>query len=212
MTDPCPECKGKCCRDTDYGYRVVHMGAEVYSHWCDYCHDGQVPKTDPPCGGVGGTMSDKWETLHHSTEAGTNDWRTPREFFEKLHAEFGFVVDAAASPQNAMLPDYWTVTDNALAQDWTAVCREKGGAIWCNPPYGRNIGAWVTKAWIESTRGATVVLLTFARTDTVWWHSWAAKASEIRFVKGRLRFEKPDGTRGDAAPAPSVVLVFKPAA
>ena len=46
MTDPCPECKGKCCRDTDYGYRVVHMGAEVYSHWCDYCHDGQVPKPD----------------------------------------------------------------------------------------------------------------------------------------------------------------------
>jgi hypothetical protein len=43
----CPECKGKCCRDTDYGCRVYHMGAEVYDHWCDYCHDGQVPKPDP---------------------------------------------------------------------------------------------------------------------------------------------------------------------
>lgn len=43
----CPECKGKCCRDTDYGNRVYHMGAEVYSHWCDYCHDGTVPKPDP---------------------------------------------------------------------------------------------------------------------------------------------------------------------
>jgi hypothetical protein len=42
----CPECKGKCCRDTDYGNRVYHMSAEVYSHWCDYCHDGQVPKPD----------------------------------------------------------------------------------------------------------------------------------------------------------------------
>ena len=29
-------------------------------------------------------MTDKWDTLHHSTEKGTNDWRTPREFFEKL--------------------------------------------------------------------------------------------------------------------------------
>lgn len=43
----CPECKGKCCRDTDYGNRVYHMGAEVYTHWCDYCHDGTVPKPDP---------------------------------------------------------------------------------------------------------------------------------------------------------------------
>jgi len=43
----CPECKGKCCRDTDYGCRVYHMGAEVYSHWCDYCHDGTMPKPDP---------------------------------------------------------------------------------------------------------------------------------------------------------------------
>lgn len=36
----CPECKGKCCRNTDFGGRVEHMGAEVYEHWCDYCYDG----------------------------------------------------------------------------------------------------------------------------------------------------------------------------
>jgi hypothetical protein len=43
----CPTCKGKCCRDTDYGYRVVHMGAEVYMHDCEYCKDGNVPQPDP---------------------------------------------------------------------------------------------------------------------------------------------------------------------
>ncbi|NBR66905.1 MAG: hypothetical protein EBT79_06430 [Actinobacteria bacterium] len=36
---PCPECKGKCCRN-DYGYRVEHMGAESYEHVCECCHDG----------------------------------------------------------------------------------------------------------------------------------------------------------------------------
>ena len=38
----CPECKGKCCR-SDLGYRVEHMGAECYEHYCEACHDGTVP-------------------------------------------------------------------------------------------------------------------------------------------------------------------------
>ena len=36
---PCPTCEGKCCRD-DLGYRVMHMGAELYMHDCDDCDDG----------------------------------------------------------------------------------------------------------------------------------------------------------------------------
>ena len=38
--DPCPECKGRCCRNQDLGYRVEHMGAECYEHVCDACLDG----------------------------------------------------------------------------------------------------------------------------------------------------------------------------
>jgi phage N-6-adenine-methyltransferase len=149
-------------------------------------------------------MTDKWDTLHHSTEQGTNDWRTPRSFFEKLHAEFRFEVDAAASSTNAMLPFYWTVEDDALAQDWATV----GGAVWCNPPYGRVIGKWLAKAVQERDHGVTTVLLTFARTDTAWWHDYAMQANVIVFVRGRLSFERPDGTKGDPAPAPSVLLVY----
>ena len=44
--EPCPECKGKCCRNTDYGYRIEHMAAEFYSHQCDACVDGD--KYVPP--------------------------------------------------------------------------------------------------------------------------------------------------------------------
>lgn len=43
----CLKCKGQCCRDVDLGYRVEHMGAEVYQHDCDYCLDGQVPPPMP---------------------------------------------------------------------------------------------------------------------------------------------------------------------
>jgi len=44
--EPCPTCKGKCCRDQDYGYRVEHMGAECYEHVCEACLDGD--KYVPP--------------------------------------------------------------------------------------------------------------------------------------------------------------------
>ena len=49
MNEPCPECKGRCCRDTDFGGRVEHLGAEVYHHWCDHCEDGDkyVPRRSP---------------------------------------------------------------------------------------------------------------------------------------------------------------------
>lgn len=38
----CPTCKGKCCRDLDFGYRVAHMAAEIYEHACEDCRDGQA--------------------------------------------------------------------------------------------------------------------------------------------------------------------------
>jgi hypothetical protein len=43
----CPHCKGKCCRN-DGGYRVKHMGAEYYDHYCEHCETGDkyVPPPD----------------------------------------------------------------------------------------------------------------------------------------------------------------------
>ena len=49
-------------------------------------------------------------------------------------------------------------------------------------------GETVKSADEESQRGALVVCLVHARTDTRWWHDWAMKATEVRFVVGRLKF------------------------
>ena len=45
--EPCPYCEGKCCRN-DYGYRVEHISAEYYDHYCEYCNNGTkyVPPAD----------------------------------------------------------------------------------------------------------------------------------------------------------------------
>jgi site-specific DNA-methyltransferase (adenine-specific) len=78
-----------------------------------------------------------------------------------------------------------------------------------NPPYGREIKHWVEKAYRESLKGAVVVCLIPARTDTIYWHKYIFPfAKDIRFLKGRLKFVK-DGKIGDPAPFPSAVVIFK---
>ena len=75
-----------------------------------------------------------------------------------------------------------------------------------NPPYGREIGTWMGKAYNSARKnGATVVCLVPARTDTKWWHTYGVRG-EITYLKGRLKF----GDGKNAAPFPSAVIVFRP--
>ena len=128
-------------------------------------------------------------------------WCTPQDFFDKLNAEFGFVLDPAATDKTAKCSLYYTPETDGLSQSW-----DRGGAVFCNPPYGRAIYDWVFKCWRESRKpGTTVVLLIPARTDTRYFHEFIYhRAREIRFIRGRLRFG--DGTA--PAPFPSMVVVF----
>ena len=129
----------------------------------------------------------------------TDDWATPQDFFDKLNREFKFETDVCASACNAKCATFFDIERNGLLQDWRGTC-------WMNPPYGRGIDAWMKKAY-ESARvnGATVVCLVPARTDTKWWHSFAAKG-EVFFVPGRLKF----GNAKANAPFPCAVVVFRP--
>ena len=125
----------------------------------------------------------------------TDQWATPQDFFDKLNEEFGFTLDVCALPENAKCNAYYTPDIDGLKQLWHGTC-------WCNPPYGRGIGEWIKKA---SEADATVVCLVPARTDTAWWHDYAMKADDIRFIRGRLKF----GGSKNSAPFPSAVLVFR---
>jgi phage N-6-adenine-methyltransferase len=129
----------------------------------------------------------------------TDLWATPWDFFRELDREFGFDLDVCAVAANAKCARYFTPEADGLRQEWRGVC-------WMNPPYGREIGRWVTKALHASREGAAVVALVPARTDTAWWHSAVMAAAEVRLVRGRLRF----GDASHAAPFPSAVVVFRP--
>jgi site-specific DNA-methyltransferase (adenine-specific) len=126
------------------------------------------------------------------------DWETPPALFAQWDAEFGFTLDAAASPGNAKCARYFTESDDGLTQPWT------GERVWCNPPYGHDrLWRWVAKGHTEAQRGALVVMLTPAYTATRWWHTYTPDA-EVRFLKGKIQFV---GAK-DRASFASALLIF----
>jgi phage N-6-adenine-methyltransferase len=164
-----------------------------------------------------------WAVIHSSER---DDWRTPPELFAALSREFGFTFDAAASEANHLCPQYcsakpaWDgVVYDGLEADWLALSRlvpapksgwflRDGGWVWCNPPYGRQIGDWIDKAIVEAERGTRIVMLVFASTDTQWFARAWNSASEVRFIQGRIRFLDHEGQPRNAAPKGSCLLVF----
>ncbi len=88
-------------------------------------------------------------------------------------------------------------------------CTSKPATAFVNCPYGRGVtGRWVEKAWHAAGRGATVVLLLPARTDTAWFQGYCFRG-EVRFLRGRIRFLQ-NGVPGNPAPFPSAVVIFRP--
>ncbi len=161
--------------------------------------------------GKGGAVAERkpWQIRRVLFSSARGDWETPDDLFEGLNGEFNFELDACASKDNCKVSRYFSIdgtglAHDALQQDWSRF----GKSIWCNPPYGRQIGKWVGKAYEASQKGATVVCLLPARTDTRWFWNYILDKAEIRLIKGRLRFNGAES----GAPFPSMIVIFRPRA
>ena len=136
--------------------------------------------------------------VHYMSKS--NEWTTPPDLFNELNYKHNFTLDPCCTKQSALCDKYYTIEDDGLKQDWG------GEIVFMNPPYGREIGKWVEKAYKESLKGAVVVCLIPARTDTRYWHDYIFPyASGIKFLKGRLKF----GNGKNSAPFPSAIIEFK---
>ena len=117
------------------------------------------------------------------------EWATPRAVYQVLDAEFHFDFDPC--PLNG--------ESDGLA---SLFCSWKGKRVFINPPYGRGMDKWFERA----TEAETAVYLVPARTDTKWFHELVLPhASEIRFIKGRLKF----GDAVNSAPFPSMLVIYQ---
>jgi hypothetical protein len=133
--------------------------------------------------------------VHYSSASHT--WQTPGWLLELAEKAMGRAIelDPATSPGNPTgAARYFTEADNGLAQPW------ESRAGWLNPPYGRELSAWMRKLR-ASPRFFGLVLLP-ARTDTAWFHDAIAWAELGCFLRGRVRFQGGQ----HCAPFPSVIL------
>lgn len=73
--------------------------------------------------------------IHFSSK--TNEWATPQDFFDTLDKEFRFNLDPCANAKNAKCKLYYS--SGGLEKSWNNY------RVFCNPPYGREIGRWVKK-------------------------------------------------------------------
>jgi hypothetical protein len=68
-------------------------------------------------------------------------WTTPRDFFDKINAEFNFTLDAAALKSSALVPNYlgpdheYGWRRDALTVEWD------GAAVDCNGATGGQYGS-----------------------------------------------------------------------
>ena len=113
------------------------------------------------------------------------EYSTPLKIVNHLIEEFSLTKDVCASAENAKLPHYWTIEDDALSKTWEGNC-------WMNPPFNRDLQKWVRKAHAERHSGTKVCLIP-VRGNTKWW-SEVCRDSEIRFINGEGNFnDKPRG-------------------
>jgi hypothetical protein len=137
-------------------------------------------------------------THDQRTATSSDEWYTPPEVFDALGLAFD--LDPAAPPGGVP----WVPATRHLTQQDDGLSRPWRGRVWLNPPYGRQTDRWLSRL---ADHGDGLALV-FARTDTAWFQRVAARAAALCFIGGRLRFHRPDGTPGNTAPSPSLLVAF----
>lgn len=131
--------------------------------------------------------------------AGTHTWLTPKPIIDALGP---FDLDPCAAPEPRPFATAKTMNSihdggvDGLSLEWF-------GRVWLNPPYSDKPVQWLHKLKLHGNG----IALVFARTDTAWLQGVIAD-SGVFFIRGRISFMRPDGSFGNNAGAPSVLLPF----
>lgn len=114
----------------------------------------------------------KNRNLNHS-----DNWATPKWLYDQLDAEFHFDFDPCPLCTGEITPD-----KDGLLIEW-------GRINFINPPYSRKLKeAFIKRAYAESLKGKTCVMLLPVSTSTKIFHEYIYGKAEIRFLRGRVKF------------------------
>lgn len=148
--------------------------------------------------------------------SGWPHWTTPPEVLSRVRQVNPIALDPCWNEHALTGEAHYRFSGSGvdgLAEEWLPYtrmrCGAKLGLVYCNPPYGPGIGAWVEKCHREGLAGAEAIALLPARTDTAWFHDWALGAKSVCFWRGRIQFgNPPPGTKGNQSNVLSVVCYW----
>lgn len=177
-------------------HRKIVSRCEQENHWPAWATCAEWFKQPPPADNPP-LLTKVGPSQPPSTEKIKRERETPADLFAHYDEIFHFTLDVAASRTNAKVTRFFTMLQNGLLQDWgIEIC-------WMNPPYDQ-LSAWCKKAYEAAQKGAVVVALLPAFTESAWFHTYACHA-EIEFLRGRLQFVGTDGY----APFASMICVWR---
>lgn len=134
------------------------------------------------------------EPAHRTSFTGENEWYTPVEYIEKARIVLCKIdLDPASSDyaqERIKALCFHTISDDGLKQRWK-------GKVWLNPPYAQPAISDFVKKMVEEVTAGNVeeaIMLTHNYTDTGWFHMAESVCAAICFTRGRIKFEKSDGT------------------
>jgi len=125
------------------------------------------------------------KSTQHLQDININDeWETK---FSDLHDailryKVNPVIDVFASKENHKCIKYFTKENSAFSQQLLL-------NSFANPMYSK-IGECMKFLYYQHlSHNIDVMVLTYNKTDTKWWHSYVEDRAEVHFIKGRLQFE-----------------------
>lgn len=120
----------------------------------------------------------------------SDEWYTPRYIFDAIGERFDLDVSAPVlGPRHTPTQNWYHPLRNALRQPWF-------GFIWMNPPFGhqRQKREWLSHFFYHGDGIALVP----DRTSAPWFQEYAPRADAICWVAPKIKFERPDGSRGES--------------
>lgn len=140
----------------------------------------------------------------HETTGQSDEWFTPPWLFDSLGIKFDLDPcwpDPRLGYKGPYTPCKKIIWDGGQYANWR-------GSVWLNPPYGgRNaITSWLQKL---AEHGDGIALVP-NRTGANWWQDFAQQADALLFVRGKIRFLRPDGTEGKNPGYGNVLMAFGP--
>jgi phage N-6-adenine-methyltransferase len=163
-----------------------------------------------------------WEkhskALQHVQGIGVNDdFETPPDILTKICRELDFIpkLDVCATEKNTKCSYFITPEEDMFKQEFDS-------DFFMNPPYSK-INEFMEYAYDQHIKhNLNALILTFAKTDTVWFEKYVSKPPEatVLFIRGRLNFwyngkpyqfkNKKTGKMQDGyAPYPSAWIIWR---